>query len=99
MIGECISVSTNCQGNCCRGNRGAVQNTCKMLMALGLESKRDVYEDNFEKPFLKMSREFYKVHVRVCGIFSFYNKRKNRNSPSLLFTSYMYTCVHLYPLC
>ena len=60
-IGECISVSTSCHGNCCRGDRGAVQNTCKMLMALGLESKRDVYEDDFEKPFLKMSREFYKV--------------------------------------
>ena len=32
-----------------------------MLMALGLNSKRDVYEEDFEKPFLQMSREFYKV--------------------------------------
>ena len=42
--------------------RGAVQNTCKMLMALSLNNtKRDVYEEDFEKPFLRMSREFYKV--------------------------------------
>ena len=32
-----------------------------MLMALGLNSRRDVYEEDFEKPFLRMSREFYKV--------------------------------------
>ena len=30
-------------------------------MALGLNSRRDVYEEDFEKPFLRMSREFYKV--------------------------------------
>ena len=40
--------------------RGAVKNTCKMLMALGLTS-REVYEDDFEKPLLKESREFYRV--------------------------------------
>ena len=31
-----------------------------MLMALGI-GKRDVYEDDFENPFLKESREFYMV--------------------------------------
>ena len=40
--------------------RGSVKNTCKMLMALGLTS-REVYEDDFEKPLLKESREFYRV--------------------------------------
>ena len=40
--------------------RGSVKNTCKMLMALGL-STREVYEDDFEKPLLKESREFYRV--------------------------------------
>jgi cullin 3 len=42
-------------------DRGAVQNTCKMLMALGINNKRDVYEEDFEKPFLQMSKEFYKA--------------------------------------
>lgn len=41
-----------------------------MLMALGI-GKRDVYEDDFEKPFLRESREFFRVrqtelHVHVC---------------------------------
>ena len=40
--------------------RMSVKNTCKMLMALGL-STREVYEDDFEKPLLKESREFYRV--------------------------------------
>jgi cullin 3 len=31
-----------------------------MLMALGI-SKRDVYEDDFEKPFLRESREFFRM--------------------------------------
>lgn len=43
--------------------RGAVHNACKMLMALGLKNRRDVYEEDFERPFLQMSREFYKVMI------------------------------------
>ena len=43
--------------------RGAVKNICKMLMALGIGS-REVYEDNFEKPLLTASREFYRVGDR-----------------------------------
>ena len=46
--------------------RRAVNNTCKMLMALGI-GKRDVYEDDFEKPFLRESREFFKVLVAVLS--------------------------------
>ncbi|XP_019861283.1 PREDICTED: cullin-3-B-like [Amphimedon queenslandica] len=43
-------------------DRGAIQSTCKMLMCLSLSSsKRDVYEEDFERPFLQMSREFYKA--------------------------------------
>lgn len=38
-----------------------MKDTCKMLMALGLNGRRDVYEEDFEKPFLKMSREFFKA--------------------------------------
>ncbi|CAI8044487.1 Cullin-3 [Geodia barretti] len=41
-------------------DRRAVNNACKMLMALGI-SKRDVYEDDFEKPFLRESREFFRM--------------------------------------
>lgn len=37
-----------------------MKNICKMLMALGIGS-REVYEDNFEKPLLAASREFYRV--------------------------------------
>ena len=45
--------------------RGSVKNTCKMLMALGIGS-REVYEDDFEKPLLMESREFYRVSS-VCA--------------------------------
>ncbi len=37
-----------------------MKNTCKMLMALGIGS-REVYEEDFEKPLLTESREFYRV--------------------------------------
>ena len=42
-----------------RESRGYVKNVCKMLMALGI-GKREVYEEDFEEPFLEESREFYK---------------------------------------
>jgi len=40
--------------------RGAVKNACQMLMVLGIDS-RSVYEEDFEKPFLTQSAEFYRV--------------------------------------
>lgn len=40
--------------------RGTVKSTCKMLMELGIGS-RDVYEDDFERPLLEESREFYRA--------------------------------------
>ncbi|XP_071949341.1 cullin-3-like [Antedon mediterranea] len=40
-------------------DRGAVRNACQMLMMLGIES-RSVYEEDFEKPFLQQSAEFYR---------------------------------------
>ena len=40
--------------------RGAVKNACQMLMVLGIDS-RNVYEEDFERPFLEQSAEFYKV--------------------------------------
>ncbi|XP_033097413.1 cullin-3-B-like isoform X1 [Anneissia japonica] len=42
-------------------DRGAVRNACQMLMMLGIES-RTVYEEDFEKPFLQQSAEFYRVN-------------------------------------
>jgi len=41
-------------------DRQAVKNTCQMLMVLGVES-RSVYEEDFEKPFLEQSAEFYRL--------------------------------------
>ena len=48
--------------------RGAVKSTCKMLMELGIGS-RDVYEDDFERPLLEESREFYRVNLPVLDAF------------------------------
>ncbi|XP_066266185.1 cullin-3-A-like [Branchiostoma lanceolatum] len=41
-------------------DRGAVKNACQMLMILGIES-RQVYEEDFEQPFLEQSAEFYRL--------------------------------------
>ncbi|KAK7484868.1 hypothetical protein BaRGS_00023911 [Batillaria attramentaria] len=41
-------------------DRGAVKNACQMLMILGIDS-RTVYEEDFEKPFLEQSAEFYRL--------------------------------------
>jgi len=41
--------------------RGAVKNACQMLMTLGVDSNRSVYEEDFERPFLAQSAEFYRV--------------------------------------
>ncbi len=41
-------------------DRLAVRNACQMLMQLGIES-RSVYEEDFERPFLQQSAEFYRV--------------------------------------
>lgn len=40
-------------------DRGAVKNACQMLMVLGIDS-RAVYEEDFERPFLEQSAEFYR---------------------------------------
>ncbi|XP_005106158.1 cullin-3-B [Aplysia californica] len=41
-------------------DRGAVKNACQMLMILGIDS-RVVYEEDFERPFLDQSAEFYRL--------------------------------------
>lgn len=41
-------------------DRIAIKNACIMLMRLGINS-RQVYEEDFERPFLQQSVEFYKV--------------------------------------
>ncbi|XP_026468233.1 cullin-3-A [Ctenocephalides felis] len=40
-------------------DRLAIKNACQMLMVLGINS-RSVYEEDFERPFLFQSAEFYK---------------------------------------
>ena len=40
----------------------AIRNACQMLMILGIDT-RSVYEEDFEKPFLEESAEFYKVRM------------------------------------
>lgn len=45
--------------------RGAVKNACQMLMVLGIDS-RAVYEEDFERPFLEQSAEFYRVYTVTC---------------------------------
>jgi len=41
-------------------DRTAIKAACQMLMILGIES-RSVYEEDFERPFLIQSAEFYKL--------------------------------------
>ncbi|XP_026326666.1 cullin-3 isoform X2 [Hyposmocoma kahamanoa] len=41
-------------------DRLAIRNACQMLMVLGINS-RVVYEEDFEKPFLHQSAEFYRM--------------------------------------
>ncbi len=43
--------------------RGAIRTACQMLMDLGIDS-RSVYEDLFEKPYLAMSQEHFRVRLR-----------------------------------
>lgn len=42
----------------------AVRNACHMLVSLGID-KRDVYEEDFETPFLKESSSYYKVSLSL----------------------------------
>ncbi|XP_035738748.1 cullin-3-like [Vespa mandarinia] len=41
-------------------DRIAIKNACHMLMLLGINS-RQVYEEDFERPFLQQSAEFYRI--------------------------------------
>ena len=41
-------------------DRLSIKAACQMLMVLGIDS-RAVYEEDFERPFLLQSAEFYKV--------------------------------------
>ena len=45
----------------------AIRNACQMLMILGIDT-RSVYEEDFEKPFLEESAEFYKVRILEYGV-------------------------------
>ena len=48
----------------CTVDRGSVKNACHMLMVLGLDS-RSVYEEDFERPFLEQSADFYRVRQNL----------------------------------
>lgn len=41
-------------------DRIAIKSACQMLMLLGINN-RQVYEEDFERPFLQQSVEFYRV--------------------------------------
>lgn len=41
-------------------DRLSIKAACQMLMVLGIDS-RAVYEEDFERPFLAQSAEFYRV--------------------------------------
>lgn len=43
-------------------DRISIKNACQMLMILGITG-RIVYEEDFEKPFLEQSADFYKVKL------------------------------------
>ena len=43
-------------------DRLSIKNACQMLMILGIDD-RSVYEEDFERPFLNQSAEFYKVQI------------------------------------
>ena len=45
-------------------DRIAIKNACQMLMVLGI-GKRSVYEEDFERPFLQQSADFYRV-MYIC---------------------------------
>ena len=45
-------------------DRLAVRNACQMLISLGISENqegRHVYEEDFERPFLQQSADFYRV--------------------------------------
>ncbi|XP_077415938.1 cullin-3-like isoform X2 [Vanacampus margaritifer] len=60
-------------------DRGSIRNTCQMLMVLGLDS-RIVYEEDFERPFLEMSAEFYQGLLNLKMMFDhFLNESFNND--------------------
>ena len=48
-------------------DRLAIKNAAQMLIVLGIES-RAVYEEDFERPFLAQSAEFYRVRLLIGGV-------------------------------
>ena len=60
----------------CTVDRGSVKNACHMLMVLGLDS-RSVYEEDFERPFLEQSADFYRVRQNSLKDFKVVPKAKH----------------------
>lgn len=53
-------------------DRIAIKNACQMLMLLGINS-RQVYEEDFERPFLQQSAEFYRVRKLFLNFIILFN--------------------------
>ena len=50
-------------------DRLSIKAACQMLMVLGIDS-RAVYEEDFERPFLAQSAEFYRVFTAEINCYN-----------------------------
>lgn len=77
----------------------AIRNACQMLMILGIDT-RSVYEEDFEKPFLEESAEFYKVRTVLysSGVINWlWTVQLNLDNLNLYFDFVIiYTFTHIY---
>lgn len=60
--GERNGVRSEVEEKCtlCGGCRETMKNMCQMLLELSIENN-EVYQEDFERPLLKVSRQFYRV--------------------------------------
>ena len=62
-----------------------MKNACQMLMILGIDS-RAVYEEDFEKPFLEQSADFYKVRISQLQYYDSLTHMGDVRSNSMLYS-------------
>lgn len=72
-------------------DRIAIKNACQMLMVLGIE-KRSVYEEDFERPFLQQSAEFYRVYTIFQILYEFF---LTRNQQYAVYAMYLLSFLYL----
>jgi len=68
-----------------------VKNACQMLMVLGIDS-RSVYEEDFEKPFLTQSAEFYRVRTVIVIVAYDANIAYVKFVEEVMYQSYLSIC-------